>query len=252
MAFLLQDIIFKLFGSFEKREDSYKDEAGRGLNERVNRTLGQDFDENTTPFLNELIDRTLVPADVLARFIPYLEEMMGVGQPFTDEIAIRRKLLRFITRITAIKGTARSFDVLFKLLGFTSVTLIEHAATFGFNSAVTWDDPVRRLNSGCPSCTDYSLELTGTMPLTAELRDTIGVVVKFCQPINARLRAILYNGDPVETEALWVLIQQADLFYDNSLSPADVMFMDAKGDLYIEGPNEDRYTVDKQGDLIYQ
>lgn len=248
----LETFIFGLFGADHKRKDTYKDADGRGIDERYQRTLGKDFDDEVAPFIDGLIDNTLVPETVLEKFIPYLEALMGDVVQVRDEIPYRRKIIRYSTRINQVKGLSQSFEILLKLAGFATVEIEEHFGSFGFDSTVKFDDTIRRLDSGCPPCSDYTLHLTGTLTITPAVRDIIARIVTFCEPINARLREVLYNGDPVTLRVITFYIDAAgNLVYDNSEAPDITLELTSNGDLLVFGPDAHRYSINAAGDLVY-
>lgn len=117
MAFQLKNIIFKLFGRYAKTVDSYKNAANKGLYERYMENLADEYDTYTISAVNGFVDNLLVPSKILPKFIPYLEAQ--IGAPYiTDDLAIRRKLLRFLIPIYQIKGTKKSYETMFRMIGF--------------------------------------------------------------------------------------------------------------------------------------
>lgn len=252
MAWQLENLLFSLFGGEAKRNDNYKDADGRGIDERFMRTLGKDFDEEVMPLIDGLIDNTLVPEAVLQKFIPYLESMLGDVVQVKDDIGYRRKVIRFSTRINQVKGTRRSFEILLKLLGFATVEVEEHFGAYGFDSSVTLDNSIRRFDSGCPPCTDYTLKLTGTLALSQSVLDAIARIVSFCEPINARLRQVLVNGTPVSLRVITFFIDAGgNLHYDNTLAPDMTVELTSSGDLLIFGPDAHRYSIDSSGNIVF-
>lgn len=133
MAFQLKNIIFKLFGKYEKVVDSYKNSVGKGLYERYMENLADEYDTYTAAAINGLIDNLLVPETMLVKFIPYAEAQ--IGAPYiTDDFSIRRKLLRFLIRVYQIKGTKKSYETMFRMLGFTVDFFITTAEALNFNN----------------------------------------------------------------------------------------------------------------------
>jgi phage tail-like protein len=249
----LRDLIFRLFGPAEKLADTTnRDAEGRGLNERFMRALGAEFDDSLYPLLDGFVANCVDPTTALARFVPYLEQQMGVAYQVSDSLSVRRKLIAWAPRITRLKGTKRSYEILLKLMGFATVNLIEHFVGHGFDSAITLDDPDRRFDSRCAGCTDYSLELTGTLTMTPEIIAWIRSVVSFCEPINARLRLITYNTFIVPYGTLIVATNaDGDLLYDNSGAPDTSLRLLPNGDLEVRGRDAGRYSLSPQGDLLY-
>jgi hypothetical protein len=134
MAFSLKQKIFSLFGHSYKVNDSYKDIAKKGLYERLLETLGEEYDDYNLVAISDLIDNTIVPNRILIKFITYQENQ--IGAPYlTDDIEIRRKLLRFLIPIYKIKGTKTSYETMFRLFGFDVDFFIESTPTLlNFNN----------------------------------------------------------------------------------------------------------------------
>lgn len=197
ILFLLQDIMFKRLGRKAKVNDSYKDDQGRGIWERYFLALAQDFDVNFWPLVENFLDNTIVPDTVMDRFIAYLEEQLGNDVKLYDDIDKRRRLLAFIIRLYQVKGTARSYEILLKTMGFDGVVIEEHTGASTLDSDVTLDDVFRTLDSAESGSTEYSLYLTGSFTLTQDDRTRIRKIVKFCEPITASLRDIFYNENPI-------------------------------------------------------
>lgn len=117
MAFKLKDRVFGLLGIDWKIRDSYKDAGGRGFMQRFVETNAEEFDTYTLKLIEDLVDNTLVPNKMLIKFIPYAEQQLGVPY-ILDDFSLRRKLIKFMFRITRIKSTKLSFELMFRLLGF--------------------------------------------------------------------------------------------------------------------------------------
>lgn len=246
--FKLKDKIFSLFTQWDKRVDINKDSNDKGTVERYNEILGDQLDVDIIPFINDMIDNTLVPSKVLNKFIPYLESMVGLN-PITDDIIIRRELLKNIINIYKVKGTNRSYEILFKVLGFDTVDIVEADISFGLDSPLTFDDDTRVFDlSECYRCGFYSLNLTGSAPLTAELKKIIAIAVKLVEPINAQLLEITYNGDAVDIISIFV-DERGDLIFETENDIT--LLLDAKGELIISGASASKYSIDANGNMIY-
>lgn len=250
MAFLLQTKIFGYFGRDIKIRDEPKNAQGKGVLERYNEVMGLEYDVYYSEFLDNLIDNTMVPQEVLEKFIPYLEEMLG-GLQFTGTtIAIRRKILKFAIRLYEIKGTKKSYDLIYRLLGFNSVTITEHQAEFTFDSPTTFDDLFRKFDSKCPPCSDYTINVYGDADLTNELHKMIFRAAELCEPINAHIRAVFYNDVLLIADDLPSIFVdgEGDLIYDDVASPDIVFTMDDEGNLIVNTPG---FDINEEGDIIF-
>lgn len=193
--FSLKNIIYDLFGYLDKYEDLYKDVDQKGLHQRFNELLAQDLDDNEIMAVNLLVENTQNPFLCLNKFIPYRESSFGMPS-FSSDLTLRRKFISFIKEVNRRKGTKSSYEMMFSFVGITAV-LTEIQPTYGFDSAGTFDDSSRVFDQKCKGCSGYELELTASLVLTPELLYTIGRIVAYCEPINARLLNITYNINPI-------------------------------------------------------
>lgn len=267
--FLLKPIIFKLYGYAEKVYDSYKNPSfdNKGIFERYNESVAEDFDENIAPLINQFVDNTMQPSTAFFKFIPYLENMLGMNLVIYSEENRRRKYLSIINKLYDIKGTIPAYVIMLKWQGFSNVYIVEHEKASGFDSPVTFDDSRRRFDSGnCQGCNEYSIQLEGNVVADSEILDRIYKIIEFNEPINAKLRSLTLNGDFIVQQVITVYIsdgtdgnQAGDLIYNNDQDPTlTLRIADAsdapiyqEGDLIIGGPNKDRYAINAAGDLIY-
>lgn len=241
--FSLENIIFKLFGVEDKVNDINKDVNNQGTYERFHRSLGEDYDEEIQPLIDDFISNTINPQTALEKFVPYIEVMMGSIPIIKDDITTRRKVLEFATRIYKVKGTALSYKMVFVLLGYETVTITEHIESFGLDSSVTLDDDVRVFDRSCPPCTEYTLEIDGPgVPLTNAIIETIFKLIDFVEPIDAKTRSVFVNGVEIFYGIIEVQIIDGVLYYDNSQAPEVQLFL-LNGILYINEEQASFYTI---------
>lgn len=189
----------RFFTTHDKVTDSYKNNQGKGLLERYNECIGADIDNELKPLIDNLLINILPPATALGRYVPFLESGLGFKRRtnnlyFSQNIQVRREILEVIDKLDGIRGTSTAYDILFAMLGMSSTTITEYPAGYGFDSHVTFDDDDRTFDSMCPSCSDYSIDLTGSLTINQQILDAITSIITYNQPINARLRDITYNG----------------------------------------------------------
>lgn len=198
MAWKLQDIIFPLFGSYEKLVDSNKDASDKGILERYNESIAVDFDTNLFPLIDKVRENVRDIQTLFSRYVAFFEDMLGITVFLSSDIEFRRRLARYAHRYYEIKGTRRGFEVLASLIGMT-VVITEDFTYFSFDSPVLFDDPVRTFDIGkCGSyCTSYTADFTGVGVLTPEMESAIKNIVKFNEPINAVLTGLTYNGNSI-------------------------------------------------------
>lgn len=202
---LFQDTIFDdYYTDYDKRTDPNKDQDHRGTVERINRTFGNTYDVEVVPLIDNMQDNLINPNTVLDRFIPYLESMLGYRvnwYMFFDQTPVnRRSFIKIIVSLYKIRGTRRCIDLMFSWLNFTSVTVTEiDPPEGGFDSSDTFDSPVRTFDSGCPTCSNYTIEIVGVaVSLTMDQIRAIYTIIVFNQPINADLTLLTYNGVAID------------------------------------------------------
>jgi hypothetical protein len=264
----LNAILFNKFGPSEAIYDVNKDIEGKGTVERYNDCVSLDFDEQVMPLISDMVANLLDPFTAYLKFIPYLEAMLGVNFSLFIEEVKRRKFVSLVNKIYDIKGTLPAYQIMIKWLGFDDVYIIEHESDGGFDSIYPFDSNKRTFDSGScgTGCREYSIQLEGSITLTAEIINQIYEIIKFNEPIDARLRSLTYNGSYVIQEVISVYISDGtdgflagDLVYNNDNDPFLILALAtaldeptySEGDLIISGPNADKYYINNEGDLIY-
>jgi len=253
--FKIQNKIFEYFGVGAKRNDTFKDLNGKGIWERYNESLAIYYDEDISILVDLIFQNVLIPDSMYASIIPTMERSLGEPVIILEDGTIlsekyRRKVLKFVHTIYNIKGTEASYRLLLSMLGFETVDIEEFVEISGFDSDVTFDDEVRTFDLGnnC-GCRGYSVIATGSMTLTGEIIQGINRIIKFLEPINARLRDFIYNGSPIETNLIFVKIVNGVLVYDNVNDPGITLEL-IDGVLYKDGISASFYIL-QNGLLIY-
>ena len=245
--FKLKPIIFNYFGRNDKTTDSNKDSNGKGTNERFQEILASDWDTELLPLIESLIDNTLIATTVWERFIPYLEQAYGI-EVLVDDMAIRRGIIKNWIPLMKVKGTYRSYDILFKLLGFEVLNIEDVAITQGLDSQFTFDDPARRFDDdSCNTCSYYNLNLYGSQPLTLQIINLILRAVKIVEPINAKLLKVTFN-DIVLDFSIFVEAN-GDLIFNNELEVPINITLAENGDLIVDSENAQNYFINN-GNLL--
>jgi hypothetical protein len=200
---MIKQFIFKVFGNYDKENDLLKDAEGRGFLERFNLVMGNDFDNVQYPKIEYLFENVLNPISCFERYIPFLERGHGNDVLFLNSnIYTRRKIQRFLLRLYQIKGTIKGYKHLFCLLGFEA-EITETWLDYSFDSPITFDHTERRFDMQCQGCSKYCINLTringGTAdPSPAEVQ-AIKNIIRFNEPINAKLDCVTYEDTPIDT-----------------------------------------------------
>jgi len=247
VAFNLKNIIFSLFTPLDYRMDVNKDANGKGLHQRYEEMLASDMDVELIPYLENFLDNISVPDTVLDRFIPYLEDLYGIPA-LSSDIEIRRKLIKNIFNILKVKGTKLSYEIVFKILGYSTVEIVEYYPRLTFDSIITFDDPIRTFDSGdCYPCSPYDLYLTGPYStITSEQLQIILAAVYWVEPINAKLKKVYYNELELENFTIFI-DSNGDLIYDADSDVFTDFNLLENGDLYT---NDNHIFIDNNANLF--
>ena len=66
------------------------------------------------------------------------------------------------------------------------------------------------------------------------------------------MASITYNDCPLVQIIISVYVNDnGDLVYNNDYDPELVLTLDNNGDLIVDGPNANKYTINSNGDLIF-
>jgi len=241
MVYTLKDRIFGFFGLDDKVRDTFKDGQGKGINERFNEALGEDYDENLGPLVDNLMDNTIVPQTMLVKFLPVMESMLGDLPVMIDDENIRRKTIEFFTKLYSVKGTALSYVMLFTWMGFDTVVVTEFSNNTSFDSSFTLDDSFRTFDATSSGCSQYSIILTGSLTLDSAIIAGMALIIEFLEPIYVKLKEIIYNGSPIQ---LLISVQIIDgrLIFDLTNDPG-VTFTLVDGVLFSNGINQGNYQI---------
>jgi phage tail-like protein len=192
MGWSLKNNVFKLYHDYFKQNDVNKDSEGKGLFERFNGLLGSEYDDTLGNLLETIVSKNLNPKEADVKFLPYIADQLGLGLSISDDVELQRKLLLYVTKIYAVKGTIECYKVLFNLLGIT-VEVEEYFTAYSLDSEVLFDDDSRVFDSFCNKCTKYSVSLTGATPITTELSNVMWEIIYFNTPINTTVVQLQYN-----------------------------------------------------------
>lgn len=197
---MIKDLIFTLFGNYEKLIDSNK-VNGKGSFQRYNESLATEYDNELYSYILNANDNIIIPSSLLSKFIPFWYLSFGIDFNISPELSVKRKLLKYIRNFYIVKGTTKGYDLLFRLLGL-EVTLTEHETDYRLdNDTMTFDDVNRTFDLSCNSCSEFSIDISRIDGTTTPLTDAelIGIqqIMYANTPINAIVRDIIFDGSGV-------------------------------------------------------
>lgn len=212
--------IFSKFPDYFWENDSYKDGQGLGLLQRYLKAIGQELDENITPQIANVQD-IQDPITTAEKYLTHLSDVLGNPPDTFYDVPKYRRMLRYIMGINKCKGTIASYEKIFAILGVTiNITQIaeqvyQYDTGEQYDKALTYDTP-------CPPCTDYTLAIIdpddnfpilGTMGVNLNIYRLLMAIIKYVEPINARLITLTYKGVDITTGSNWVLT--TGIWYDD-------------------------------------
>lgn len=230
MPFTFRNYLFSLLPDYFKEQDSYKDDNNEGLLERYLRIFGEEIDDEIYPFIETLLDviyggksltdNILIRGDDILtygpeiltygppktirddRFLKYIAFMLGNPIDINGMADTYRKIINYAVAIYKIKGTNRSYELLFNLLGL-KVIIRESIVTEAnrYDNDLQYDQQDLVFDKTCELCSTYLLiyydkeqpecsheQLTILDPV---LVSNIQNIVAFIEPINVKLSAIV-------------------------------------------------------------
>ena len=213
MAFSFIGWIFNQFPYRYKDEDTNKDINGQGTFERYLKNFEEELDEEMYPNIRDFMDLFDV-TKVDAKYLPYISYYLGEPPSANNDIAIYRKILAHAVEIYKIKGTKKSFQLLFNLYGL-DMDLVEEVPrrkyTYDLPPSVLTYDMGITYDTTCQSCSCYWIAYRpiGEAPnqnpdisVPQEIIDLINRIICWIQPINAKLCGIYRRWVLEDTLAL--------------------------------------------------
>jgi phage tail-like protein len=232
--------IFEQFPRYFKEQDTYKDGDDKGLLERFLGVLGDELDEEMIPSITnftEIFNVETTPD----QYFRYLAEMMGNPPDLFYNDARYRRFIKYLTDINKHKGTAESYDMLFRLFNCTVVIEEIPLVRLIYDLVDSWGEeaphalllhdsqhPVTaekwRYDEGCPTCSRYNLHITDperNLPLfektTSPNYILLKKIIQYVEPINMILNRIYIDTTPIPSNP-WVLttgVWDNGLYWDN-------------------------------------
>lgn len=211
-------------------EDTNKDIYGEGTLTRYLGMLGSEIDENIVPYIECLLN--IVDAQTAdSKFLNHLAEVLGSPPNITFDEQSFRNLLTYIISIYKVKGTRKSYELFFGLLGY-NIQLIELPINENINSydkEGKYDTTLNYDSDSCQSCSEYDIILLpkdSNKPLTKDVLDRVMRAIELNEPINAKLRNLKMGYvfedsvkvnilEDVITDTEYINIYDVDKIYDH-------------------------------------
>lgn len=219
-------------------EDTNKDIYGEGTLTRYLGMLGSEIDENIVPYIECLLN--IVDAQTTdSKFLNHLAEVLGSPPNITFDEQSFRNLLTYIISIYKVKGTRKSYELFFGLLGY-NIQLIELPINENINSydkEGKYDTTLNYDSDSCQSCSEYDIILLpkdSNKPLTKDVLDRVMRAIELNEPINAKLRNLKMGYvfedsvkvnilEDVITDTEYINIYDVDKIYDHGEIYDDIL-----------------------------
>jgi hypothetical protein len=184
----IQDTIFSLFGSGEKRSDTYRDSNGKGVLERFNECIGKDMD-----FLTVELESMAVRLNDIDKADFYMLTVIceGLGLPYQElykgaDIDVLRRIAKYSKGIIENRANKDGVKLItYLILPIVTVEVIEDFPISGFDSSITLDDSKRFFDtSGGLACVGLSFEFNSPIVLGDDEKETLRLIASFNTPID--------------------------------------------------------------------
>lgn len=185
--------IFGFFGKSAKIYDSYKDNADKGLLERYNEIVGNDIDNEIYGKISTLYADLHSNFNMLSKFLFLKEYQIGYEYQLTNVEDILRRIHLYFAKLVQIRGSKKCIEILFQLLGYSSVIIELYDSGEGFDSSITFDTSTFDSKKAC--CFEYDVYLQGEIEVTDEIQQIINEIIRFNEPINGSLRNMYFSND---------------------------------------------------------
>lgn len=190
----VREFIVKQMPIYYHREDTMKDQSGRGILIRFLGMLGISLQEDLVDKLENLINE-LDPETATTKFLSLLA--FTVGNPVdilgTDE-SFRLRLSQAIS-LYKLKGTVKSYKLLFNLLGLEVGVFEDFPPQMYYDTDLKYDSDLLYDNDPCSVlCIPYKLLVAqngGPVNLTGDMIDALYAAINDIEPINAQLTEII-------------------------------------------------------------
>jgi len=202
--FKFKDWLFNQLPLYFHQNDSYVDNSGEGLLKRYLRNFGEEIDEQIIPFIENYINASSLEGE--RKFLTHIANTLGTPPDvwLGNDPSRYDRFLHYIVDIYKIKGTIRSYELMFILLGYI-VNVIEYpeSSVTRFDSDEHFDEGYK-FDMGCPTCSDYSIFISPDgldcsigqyQAVSQAMVDLFNIIINFLEPINANLRDFVMMVD---------------------------------------------------------
>lgn len=197
---ILAEFLWSKLSSYYHENDTNLDGDNKGTFERFLNIFGLELDEIVTPGIESFLNN-VDPETAAEQYLPNISFALGQPDDILGNTAIYRELLTQMISIYQIKGTSRSYKMLFGLLGM-SVTITEKfPGSNAYDTVLIYDTDALYDNDACSkTCIHYDLTYTNlpgfnVVPLAAGVEDKLRkLIYDLIQPVGAELDSLTATG----------------------------------------------------------
>ena len=220
-----KDYLFNTLSTYFYDNDTNKNVNGEGLLQRYLQVFGEEIDEEVIPKIEDFINN-LDAKNCDENTLKYISDFFGNPPDLFLDDNLYRKLLTFVISIYKIKGTSRSFELFFNLLGYNVIITDEPKNSFFFYDELNlfYDTLQVNYDGGCKLCNKYSITFSSIdnplEPITQATLNKLVSVIKFVEPINAEIEDL--NFSISVTEDVNFCLEQDIKFLTESINKYDI------------------------------
>ena len=198
-GFSFQSFIQDRLPDYFRRNDTYVDNDGNGLLLRYLSIFGDELDQEVIPTIECYLN--IIDAQYCdAKYLTHISDVLGNPPDIFGDDDMYRNLLSYICSVYKIKGTKKAYELFFSLLGF-NIDLYEvplNDKVTNYDSEGEYDDIELIYDQNkCTPCSYYDITFYPKNPnnytFTADLINKLRAVIKFNEPINAKLRHLTFG-----------------------------------------------------------
>ena len=198
-GFSFQSFIQDRLPDYFRRNDTYDDKDGHGLLLRYLSIFGDELDQEVIPTIECYLN--IIDAQYCdAKYLTHISDVLGNPPDIFGDDDMYRNLLSYICSVYKIKGTKKAYELFFSLLGF-NIDLYEvplNDKVTNYDSEGEYDDIELIYDQNkCTPCSYYDITFYPKNPnnytFTADLINKLRAVIKFNEPINAKLRHLTFG-----------------------------------------------------------
>lgn len=211
----LKDWFFKQFPGYYQATDPHKNGAGEGVLQRYLQVYGDELDEDYIPYLDDFL-KIIDFVECDDKYLPLIGSILGYPPSIDGVSDSYRKILAYSIAIYKIKGTKKSYEILFNIFNFR-ISFVEEVPrkkiTYDNSPIAIYDNDITHniYDSDCDYCSGYWIKYNylGVGNIPVGLLDKLTNIICWLQPINAKFLGFILDNIVELTDAAELNISDA-------------------------------------------